>query len=220
MLKDPIIVTGCPRSGTSLVMGVLHRCGMQTGTICGPTKWNPKGQYENREIINNVDKALLNKMGCDPKGQYPLPDPKKTIIDFPVYETIAKIAQKQEIDVEDDWGFKDAKCCLTWPAMAEAFPNAKWVIVRRNKEAIINSCFRVPFMDKYDTHEGWSSWADYHIDRFKEIKASQQAIEIWPEQDRNGNLLVFKDLVRWLGLKWNEESVREFVDFSLYTHHE
>ena len=51
MLKDyskqPIIITGCARSGTSMIAGIIHLCGAWKGNTSGPNKYNKKGNYNN-----------------------------------------------------------------------------------------------------------------------------------------------------------------------------
>ena len=50
--KDPILVTGLPRSGTSLTTGCLHACGAWVGNTV-------KGFYENEAIRETVVKKFL-----------------------------------------------------------------------------------------------------------------------------------------------------------------
>jgi hypothetical protein len=45
------VVLGCPRSGTSLAAGLLHRLGVCMGEhLVGPHPMNPRGFYEDRHI--------------------------------------------------------------------------------------------------------------------------------------------------------------------------
>jgi hypothetical protein len=54
MLKDysksPIIITGCARSGTSMIAGIINLCGAWKGVTSGPNKYNAKGMFENHEL--------------------------------------------------------------------------------------------------------------------------------------------------------------------------
>ena len=42
-MKNPIIITGCARSGTSLTAGVINICGAGGGEMSGATIYNKKG---------------------------------------------------------------------------------------------------------------------------------------------------------------------------------
>ena len=74
--REPILITGAARSGTSLCAGTTNICGAWGGSLSGPTKYNRKGMFENSEIRNAVVKPYLRRIGCDPMGQDPLPDIK------------------------------------------------------------------------------------------------------------------------------------------------
>ena len=49
--KDPILITGLPRSGTSLTAGCLHACGAWVGDTV-------KGLYENEAVREKVVKTF------------------------------------------------------------------------------------------------------------------------------------------------------------------
>ena len=70
MIKDcPILITGCPRSGTSLTAGIINKCEAWGGEMVGPTPHNPKGFFENIGLREKLTKPVLSAMGCDPLGQ-------------------------------------------------------------------------------------------------------------------------------------------------------
>ena len=58
-----IFVMGMHRSGTSMVTGILSRCGMKIGkNLLMGAKDNPKGDFEDRRFINiNNDILIRNK---------------------------------------------------------------------------------------------------------------------------------------------------------------
>jgi hypothetical protein len=121
-------------------------------------------------------------------------------------------------DGSSPWYYKGAKMCLIWPLWHKAFPDAKWVIVRRDDEDIINSCLRTGFMKKHATREGWQGWVDHHKARFVEMKeAGLDVVEVWPTAFINGNYSLIRETIIGLGLSWNRDAVRGFVDPDLYT---
>lgn len=209
----PIFITGCARSGTSLTAGVIERCGAWFGNTTGPTKHNRKGQYENQAIRDGIVKPYLKKLGVDPLGQKPLPD----IIDLVSYPKL----RQDVLDVlnfqgyiDGPWAYKGAKLCLIWPIWAAAFPNARWVIVRRDSEDIVRSCMRTSFMRAYKHEEGWRNWVKHHEARFSEMLDPVMRVdvrEIWPTHMIRGNFEEAEKVVRGLGLKWDPIGVRKFI---------
>lgn len=222
MLKmpPPIIITGCARSGTSLTAGILHRCGAFGGIMTGATAANQKGQFENLEIRQNLVKPYLRSLGADPLGQKPLPDPGRCWGDAARLDWRRKIegVMHQQGYKGGPWFYKGAKCCLVWPLWHEAFPEARWILVRRRDEEIVNSCLRTSFMRAYRDREGWQEWVDHHKARFEEIKeaCSSNVMEVWPYLAVKGELAQVEAMIEWLGLQWEEKRVREFVSPELW----
>ena len=54
--QSPILVTGCARSGTSLVAGIVNICGAFGGVTRPGNPANEKGLFENISI-QEIDKA-------------------------------------------------------------------------------------------------------------------------------------------------------------------
>ena len=72
-LKRPILITGLPRSGTSLTAGLLDICGAWSGTTVPGSKDNVKGFFEHAMLRETVNKTLLSRIDCDPLGVKKLP---------------------------------------------------------------------------------------------------------------------------------------------------
>lgn len=212
--RDPIIVTGCARSGTSLMAGVLDRCGAFGGEVLGPTKANRRGQYENREVIDLVEKPYLSSIDADPLGQDPLPGYDDLRPDPRRRGSVLDIMVRQGLQPGQTWYLKDAKAALDWPVWQDAFPGAWWVIVRRDRAAIIRSCERTTFMRR---RRNWGPWVDYHLERFTDILRTGQAVEVWPQRAADGDLSELRETVEQLGLAWDQGAVEAFVDPALYT---
>jgi hypothetical protein len=209
----PILITGAARSGTSMTAGPIYFCGAFGGEMSGPTRYNKKGMFENAEIRNNIVKPYLRFLGVDPKGQFPLPDVRSLAplsgLRHRVEETLMWNGYKA-----GPWFYKGAKMCLIWPIWAKAFPDAKWIIVRRKTEDIINSCIKTAFMSAHHTEEGWRGWVEEHLKRFEEMKKAGLWIrEAWPEKMIHGDFSEMKSLVDELGmgLKWNEKQIVDFI---------
>lgn len=216
-MKSPILITGCARSGTSMTAGILDHCGAFGGKTTPATSWNRKGQFENDEIRENIVKPLMRFNGADPLGQNPLPDINHLMKFNGLRKKIESIFQYSGCDHSTQWYYKGAKMCLLWPTWHEAFPKAKWVVVRRKDEDIVYSCLRTAFMKAFKHAEGWQSWVDEHKKRFVEmIDAGLDVHEIWPSKFVGGDFSEIKALVDVLGLEWQEEAVMDFVDPKLW----
>jgi len=210
---DPILITGCARSGTSMVAGTIHLCDVFGGKLVGPTPYNKRGMFENNEIRNAVTKPYLRSIGMDPLGQDPLPITEELMVPTNWRERVESIIRQQGYK-SGPWFNKEAKSCLIWPVWHYAFPRAKWVIVRREEEDIVDSCLRTPFMRAFKDRVGWQGWVSHHLYCFEEMKlAGLDIIEVWPDPS---DISIFRGLIFKLGLEWNELIVRQFLSPNLF----
>ena len=138
----PIFVLGLPRSGTSLIAGVLGICGAWLGkTVPGGGSENPRGFFEHIALRENVNKEILRQLGCDPLGVKKLPGLAQ-IPEIPDFrETIHEMLASEGYNDKQYWLLKDAKLTLLWPVYNSTVPNARWIIVRRSAEDIVTEWF-------------------------------------------------------------------------------
>lgn len=225
--QPPILITGCARSGTSMVAGVINMCGAWGGELSGPNHNNQKGMFENAEIRNTVVKPYFESIGVDRLGQYPLVDIQKLRIPVDWSSRICSVMVKQGYP-GGHWFYKCAKACQFWPVWEYAFPNARWIIVRRKDQDIVNSCMRTSFMRAFDkehnrravkaktTEDGWQWWVEQHKKRFEEmVMAGLNVKVVWPEKMVNGDYQQMKEAVEWCGLEWTNK-VYEFISPKLW----
>lgn len=226
-LPDPILITGCARSGTSMIAGSIALCGAFGGITVGPNRHNAKGMFENYRIREAITKPYLRSLGVDPLGQYPLPDVATLLIPN---DWRAKVEQvfRDEGYKSGPLFYKGAKCCLFWPVWHHAFPNARWIIVRRHRQDIITSCMKTGFMRAFGIRqnqravgassekEGWAWWVEQHLIRFREMQdAGLNCRVIWPEKMIQGDYQPLYETMEWLGLEWNSK-VLSFIDPKLW----
>lgn len=218
-MRDPIIVTGPARSGTSMLTGCLQRCGLQLGDTCGPTSANPRGQYENRELIEKIEKPYLGRIGADPTGQGRLPDPEDLIPDPARRAAVTQIVEAQSVDVTKPWGFKDAKAILDHETWDAAFPDAIWVVTKRDLDDVVSSCRRTRFMRKRADREAWFAWAEYHEYRIADLvnHAGERVYRVDTDRLARGDVDELHVVANALGLQYDDRDVRSFVDPSLFT---
>ncbi len=226
-MKAPILITGCARSGTSMVAGIINLRGAFGGKMSGPTSTNAKGMFENARIRNEIVKPYLTSIGVDKMGQYPLPNIEEMVIPTGWKRKVEAIIQEEGYE-DGPWMYKGAKMCLHWPIWNYAFPDAKWIIVRRKPSDIINSCLRTGFMSAFtrqgnqravgalNSWEGWLWWVHQHEDRFREMmNAGLNCKVIWPERMVEGNYQQINEMLEWLGLEW-DSGITDFIEPKLW----
>lgn len=216
-MHNPILITGAARSGTSMCAGIIHYSGAFGGYMTGPTPSNKKGQFENNYIRDSITKPYLRRAGLDPLCQSPLPD-TNNLIPLPGLYTEVKDTMLREGYKEGVWFYKGAKMCLLWPLWHEAFPNAKWIIVRRDALDIAESCMRTPFMRAYKTVDGWLKWVKVHEICFEEMKAAGlDVVEVWSGELIKGELDLIKNFIEGIeDLTWREDRARNFITPGLW----
>lgn len=226
-LPSPILITGAARSGTSMVAGVINMCGAFGGTMAGKNKNNQKGMFENVRIRNEILKPYLRQIKVDPLGQYPLPDVDNLVIPRDIRQRVEQVMIEEGYQ-EGSWMYKGAKMALSWPVWHYAFPNAKWIIVRRKTEDIVNSCVKTSFMRAWynlnnlkaigvnTEEEGWRWWVEQHEKRFNEmINEGLNCKVVWPDKMVVGDYKQLYETLEWLGLEWKSE-VLNFIDPLLF----
>lgn len=209
-LNSPVFVTGADRSGMMIISQVLNLCGGFSG-FCND-------KYENIQIKRLVDNYYTD-LGLSPKGQYPLPETKKLFIPTNWKESILKIVQSEGYKGQV-WMYQSPRITQLWPIWNYAFPDAKWIIVRRKPTDIINSCLRTGFMtafasDAYQKEvdvltesDGWKWWIHEHEKRFVEmIESGVNCKVLWPERMINGNYQQVLEMLDWNHLRWNEKVI-------------
>lgn len=225
-MKDPILITGCARSGTSMTAGIINICGAFGGKLAGPNSNNKRGMFENTEVRNGIVKPFLRSINADPLGQDPLPNQGRVVSFSKDAKFVSKFGDKirniikRDEYTEGQWFYKGAKICLMWQIWNEAFPRAKWIIVRREKKDIVNSCLKTGFMKAFNKSEGWENWVDFHLDRFSEMLLflDTRCFEIWPQQMIEGDLSSIRYCIQdFLGLQWNEKEVLNFISPALWS---
>jgi hypothetical protein len=213
-MKDPILITGIERSGSSIVAKIIHMCGAFRGNV--------NEMQENRHIKEFVN-HFYNYHNVDPRGQYPLPE--NEYIPIPPYWSfkIETLLDKEGYNEAIPWMYKSSRIAQIWPIWNLSYPKAKWIVVRRRTGDIIQSCIKTGFMTAYadqsvlqqinakDEADGWLWWVHEHERMFSDMsEAGIQFKEVWPERMAAGDFEQMKELISWLGLEWNEK-IPEFV---------
>lgn len=107
-----IVVLGVGRGGTSLAAGLLKLFGVDMGPTIHPTKFNPKGSFEDEDFVE-MNKKILNNPNSDFSSEV---------------ENLIQTKSKDKIF----WGWKVPSTVLTIKHYLPYLPNPYFVIVLRN----------------------------------------------------------------------------------------
>lgn len=206
--NSPIFVTGVERSGSTLIARIISMCGAFTGETTE--------MWENKKV-----KVFLNwfyqSNGIDPRGQFPLPTIEEMMIPNKWGHRINDLLREDGYTKDKYWMYKSSRLCQTFPLWNYAYPNAKWIIVRRRTGDIVHSCLRTGFMTAFVSEEnrskigveteqdGWLWWIHEHEKLF--VQMIEQGLNckiVWPERMVTADYEQMYEMIEWLGLKWND----------------
>jgi len=209
--QSPILITGVPRSGASMIASVINMCGAFGGNM------SKRGMFGNDKIREEIVDPYFKELGADLLGQYPLPSINDLSIPTAWRSRVEQIMYIEGFKT-GPWMYKDARLSLMWPVWNYAFPNAKWIIVRRRTGDIINSCLHTGFMKAFSSpenqkavrvntkEEGWLWWVHQYEERFVEmITEGVNCKVIWPDRMVHGDYQQMYQTLEWLGLSWKSE---------------
>lgn len=225
----PVFIVGLPRSGTSLVAGLLNEFGGWFGDTVPGTGENPRGFFENQEIRERILWPSLRAVGSDTSGVLTLPPPgvdrklrykidNRTV---PMRLRLRQIIEAQGYDHQQRWVYKAPKMTLLWSMFDRNFPDAEWIIVRRKRSAFVKSCIKTSFMAQHSKDpKFWNKMGDEYdlrLDRLK--KKVNTAYELQAEDIMNGDTADLKSMImRMDGLSFSIAKVRKFVDTQHWHH--
>ncbi len=205
--KQVILITGVERSGSTLISRVLQLCDANAGQT-----------NKMRENVNlrALSKSVIEDMniGCFMPSKWDL---------FSVTnwkEQVENAIKEQKLPESMPFMYKDSQIAQLWELWSDAYPNAKWIIVRRRTGDILNSLHETAYMSRFkdiknikkvkakDENDAWLWWVHQYEDKFREIIEAKLDYKIvWPERMRDGDFEQMKEVVKWCGLKWNDEVV-------------
>lgn len=206
-----VFITGLPRSGTSIIAGILAKSGVWTGDTIPSTGENPRGFFENKVIRETITKRMLREMGADILGVNPLPDEST----YYAYDSSwLRDAVMREVGERDLWLYKDAKLSLLWQHWAESFKCAQWVIVRRDRDQVIESCLRTSFMRQHSKDRNF--WVEfiqaYHWRLFELANSGEFVRYIDADHLIKGDHGQLIEVMRDINIPYDNEAVSSFVD--------
>lgn len=210
----PVLVTGLPRSGTSMVAGLLREFGLWLGETVPGGPENPRGFFENIILREKLQKELLRRGKVDPLGVNPLPAPgwHPDVRNF--RDVVGRVLAAEGYTGAQPWGFKDAKMALTWRIWHQHFPAARWIVVRRPTEQIVGSCLRTSFMRHHSGDpEFWRRFVDAYLARLAQLRGTTSWCRVVESGEIvEGRFEQLERLVGELGLEWRRGAVESFIE--------
>lgn len=206
-----IIITGMHRSGTSMVTGILQKCGLILGdNLISGFSDNPKGHFENKEFVwvnDNILKDAGFSWRNPPNPNIRVKNDGKIIEEF-----LVRYKDKQIM------GFKDPRACLTIHIWVKYIENLKLIICGRKKIEVAESLKK---RNKFELSFGKNLYDNYteHIYRFLnehkpdfETVDYQLCLKDWKKE--------LSRIITWAGLEIPEDTseIDNFIDKSLCHH--
>lgn len=223
---SPIFITGIPRSGTSMIAGVLQIAGVFLGEVTKPEKHSPRGMFENRLIHDVMVEPYLKEACKDTFGHWDMPDIEKMSIPTHWQTLTLGLMEEQGYDKKTLWGYKSNKLALLWPVWDYAFPYAKWIIVRRRSGDIADSCLSTSYMKAFkdsslvqsigckSEREAWLWMIHQYEKRFVQmIERGLDCKVVWPERMVNGDYSQLYETLDWIGLKWSTSVLNKILEY-------
>lgn len=201
--QDPILIAAPPRSGTTLLAGLLHFHGVWVGrarTTMYPGTNSDFGS-ENQDI-KSIFKQIAEDIGY-----------RNWQVPFPVVNVDKGVKDQIEHFVPDNtlWLVKTSWILIFWQFWSLAYPGARWLFPTRSKDKIIDSMNRHPGMRKRSNRKK-EAFIDALI---QEQKAAKHKVSF---HQFNIESIVQKDpweidmLFTFLGIEPNYNIINDWID--------
>ncbi|WP_111895168.1 sulfotransferase [Acinetobacter sp. MB5] len=136
MLKQPLIILGMHRSGTSLITQWLYKCGLNVGDrLLNEGVGNDEGHFEDLDFVEWHEQVLqdndLPTTGFIDKQEIKISE-----------QHIEKFDQIFHKKLPDNWGWKDPRTCLFINFYKEKIADASYLVIVRDYQDVISSLIK------------------------------------------------------------------------------
>jgi hypothetical protein len=131
-MRDPVIVMGMHKSGTSLVAEMLHQGGtpMYAGDLDASYD---EGIKHERPLNQTINRLLLGEPREGPHIDWIEPIWERDLRPFPQADVTELLSEVSE----GAWGMKDPRTTITYTAWLKQFPSgARFYVFRRHREVL------------------------------------------------------------------------------------
>lgn len=203
-MKAPILIVGAPRAGSSMTAAFASACGAFGGNI--PHLDEPRKCWYENAVIKTRFASHLRRLGIDPTTFSEEPKACDATHSAPwIEDWLVVEMMSQGLTEAMEWYVKSNRILYFWPEMARAFPEAKWLLVRRNPQLVAYSCVQTWYMKGRTTVEEWMALAKACDATMNDIQDSvSHSVDIWPTT--KGDLAQTKAAFARFGLEWNEKA--------------
>lgn len=191
MSNRPILVVNIPRSGSSLVTGLIHKFGgAWVGETREPDEFNPKGYFENKRL-NRIMRKLR-------------------VPDASFRKRVLNIRQMEKYE-KGPWVVKAS--LNKWKLWEMNGFEPFWIICRRDEAAIYKS-----FQRHKNTRNMTSKQIKTAIESKTRIldlikrQHKKDVFEIQYEDLIKGDYTALKNMFEACGLNWDEDKIRGFIE--------
>ena len=179
-----LVVAGMHRSGTSLISQWLDVCGLHLGErLLGAATGNKRGHFEDLDFLE-LHERIFKRCGMPPTGFERLEDLNVHPAEI---EAMKKLGEKKS-QSHSQWAWKEPRTCLFLKYYKEVFPEAKYLIVYRSPESVVDSLIR----RYYKTQEKkimeekniWKRWRKRSRLKSKKSKKINIFLKSWIEYNK------------------------------------
>ena len=226
-LDKPIFVTGLPQSGTSLVAAILHHGGAWVGNCRDTDAGDPTGSWQNRQISERLIQPVMSNLKCDPFSAPSLPSTvfadRPHIIRSSVRgmgDALRAIVSSEGYDGSCPWLYQDPNLLLLWPNFIDPFPEARWIIVRRDLDRFVESCMETGHLARRSTDE--AIWLDLGAEYLQRIDGLRDynggARELWIDELFVSGPSAALPIHEHLDLQWKPDLIADLTDRAGWPH--
>ena len=222
-MDSPIIIAGTYRGGTSMMTGLCAACGAWTGHTMPGNDFNPKGYFEH-EGLKSVLHLMLQISGYNDSDDLP-PESLIDTRDADRLHHVLETLMLAEGYQGGPWVMKNPKIPFFWRYFDRIYPDAKWIITRRDKASILKSMQRVNVLTLKPKAEPFtadilSRVIDGYMMRLDSIERQLPADRVRTLSSDDivaGNMDTLKDVMEWAGLTYDDSAVKEFIEPAYFT---
>ena len=203
----PIFIAGSPRSGTTMLAGLLKLHGVWVGesrVTIDPASNSLIGT-ENIPIKKAMGK-LLHDIGYTNRK---IPFPSETDMDQLDHDTVWKVLF-DVVPHNKKWLYKSAGLLIFYKQFIEKFPEARWVLPRRNPQDIVDSIKRHAYMKFNADTKDFVEYVLKH--QFSVEEAVNHSMSINSKEVANLNMEVIEQYFNFCEVEMDEKIVCEFVN--------
>lgn len=201
---DPILIMALPRSGSSMTAGIFAAHGVWVGRHNREGRRNVKGSFEGKAVRN----AVIHTFG---RGH--------VVAGLPCAQTPGFRAAIERAVTADGyesgpWLWKGS--AMYWPAWFE-FPDAKWIVCRRDAEASVKSALMPPYVYGKNCAR-WEARriVQAHNRELDKIVKLFGAPEVDTEAVAHGDFLTIELALERCGIRPDRKLIEDFVDPTMW----